>query len=223
MAKNDWYPLGGNGGIPSDMVNEQAIGLRRLKVTNIDRAEVQINRGDYYVQGIYRPLVPVGDTTYYVVEAINKPIIIEDIQLAFDFSSVTQGQYSYLLEAYVGSSDGNTWEAIGGGIAPLGRPLNAAYINKVSDGVIRTGFDSVAAAGIPDYPIQFVEYYVDTQGNRETISDTGASLFEGDREIIIPPGESVLFTAITGGNATGTADIRANVFTSEFEAAVLGF
>ena len=57
---NEWYPVGGNGGIPSDMMSSGVIGDRKLKVlTRGDALEGTINGLVYSFSGSV-PSVP-GD------------------------------------------------------------------------------------------------------------------------------------------------------------------
>lgn len=212
-----WYPLGGNGGVPSDMVTSDISGLRRLKVDSATTAERQMVVGQYFGAYTERLSVGVGDTTYFVIKANDKWLTIRDILSIFNFSTITDGLYSYQLRCYFSNSNINDWTYSGGVEVPLGRPLTSLFINNAPSATVETGGTLDNISGSFDHQLRFTEYYIDTQGNRESITETDDTFFLSQRKIILAPGDELLIESITDGNANGSADIITKVFVSEVE------
>lgn len=185
-----------------------------VRLSGISREELTMEEGHYFVGSSTRAGVAVGTSYFTLVQAGAKALTVEDIIVTLDFSSVASGQFNYTMQAFVDISNGNEWTATGGTTSPVGRPINALRVNDLPLSTVRFGVTS-SPTGAPDYPIYFADYYLDTQGNRSVLSVARNSFFEAGRKIIIPPGGQVLIQSLTTGNATGTAEVKTQFFTSE--------
>jgi len=190
----------------------------RLKVSSSTRAETQIIRGDFFVGASVRPLIPVNNDYKSVIKApADRYLIIEDAIVETDFSVNDSSTFGVSLTAYVDISNGNTWSHTPNSPIPAGRPLNAAVINNVANSTIDLGVTTSAITGEPDYPLFFADYYLETQGNRESVSTTGQSFFDKGRQIVIAPNQEVLIRTQTTGTSVGTLDLKTIFFISEID------
>lgn len=197
---------------------DPAIG--RLKTSSASRQELQIVRGEFYVGSSERAAVPIGDTYYSVLKAApGKVLVIEDAIIEIDFSSVTDGQYSVALLGYVDVSNGNTWAYTPNAPTPIGRPLNAVKVNALPTSTVDLGVTVTGFTGSADYPFFFADYFIATQGNQSSVTDTGADFFGKGRQVILGPEQALLVRTTTAGDATGPATIRTVFFTSEIDIA----
>jgi hypothetical protein len=98
---------------------------------------------------------------------------------------------------------------------PAGRPLNAALINNVASTTIDLGVTTSAITGEPDYPLFFSDFYLETQGNRESVTTTGESFFDRGRQIVLAPNQELLIRTETTGTSAGTLNLKTIFFVSE--------
>lgn len=192
----------------------------RLKVSTATRQEFQIANGAYYVGSSIRQAIPINNTNYSVLKApADKYLVIEDAISDLDFLSVSDGKYSITIEGFVGGSILNSWTYTPVDPKPIGSPLNTGLTKSPANlptSTIDLSLNTVTGlTGVADYPLLFADYYKDTSGNRESISNTGSSFFDKGRQIIIAPNDEVLIRTVTAGDATGGANIRLIFFTSE--------
>ena len=183
----------------------------------LSREDINILTADMWGGFTERENVLPGTELFQVIRTGDKWLVIEDINVAIDFSNAGSGRYIYELVAYVQGSNGNTFTYTpdSGTVTPLGRNLNVASINVFTDAVLESEPANSSYSGTPDFRVLFVEHFLETQGNRESLSENGSDFFEKDRRLLIPPNTDVLLLAITSGDAPGTADIRSNFFVSE--------
>lgn len=121
MANSDWYPVGGSGGIPSDVLSSEVIGERGVKVdqnprlilkgNNFDRLGVQsldyrddtISRGFAQYLDYEQLSIDVGAKTYvevttpvgFYIALIDREVLTDKERLFYkvytDYSAVTTG------------------------------------------------------------------------------------------------------------------------------------
>ena len=205
----------------SDMFtdNEQ-VGARRFKVSTTTRQEIQIARGQFFNGISERTAIPTNDTYNAVLKAgPNKLLVIEDAIVETDFNITDSSNYSVKIGAYVDISNGNSWSYTPTAAIPAGRPLSAAKINDFPTSTIDLGVPVAGFTGVQDYSLFFADYYLETQGQRESITTTGTSFFDKGRQIILAPNQELLVRTETGGNSNGTLDLRIIFFLSEIDAA----
>jgi len=194
-------------------------GFMYADVRSISRVDVNIATADMWSGSTEREDVPINDEAFQVIRTGSRWLIIEDINVDLDFSNAGTGRYIYELVAYVQGSNGGafSYDQDSGTVTPLGRNLNTRDINVFPEGVVETNPTNSAFSGDPDFRLLFIEYFLEVQGNRESVSENGSDFFEGDRRLLLPPNSEVLLLATTTGNASGTADIRSTFFISESE------
>jgi len=202
---------------PSQLLTTSVIdSASRLKVSASTRAETQIVRGDFFVGASVRPLIPVNNDYNSVIKApSDKYIVIEDAIIETDFTVTDSSTFGVSLTAYADISNGNDWSYTPSSPVPAGRPLNAGLINSVSSATIDLGVTTSTITGEPDYPLFFADYYLETQGNRESVSTTGSSFFDKGRQIVIAPNQEILIRTQTSGTSTGTLELKTIFFISE--------
>lgn len=192
----------------------------RLKVSSSTRQENQIATGNFYNGISERTAIPANDIYNSVIKAgTDKLLVIEDAIVETDFNIIDSSNYSVKIGAYVDISNGNSWSYTPVAPIPAGRPLNASKVNDFPQATIDLGVPVSSFAGVQDYSLFFAEYYLETQGNRESISTTGTSFFDKGRQIILAPNQELLIRTETGGNSTGTLDLRIIFFLSEIDVA----
>ena len=190
----------------------------RLKVSSSTRQENQIVKGEFFVGESVRPLIPVNNDYYTVIKApADKCLVIEDAILSPVFAVTDSSNFSISLTGFVDISNGNDWSYTAGSPLPAGRPLNAELINSTSTATIDLGVTVGAVTGRPDYPLFFATYYLETQGNRETVTTTGSSFFDKDRQIVLAPNQELLIRTQTTGTSVGTVDLTTVFFISEVD------
>ena len=200
--------------IPNDAYTSND-ATKRLKVSSVTRSELQISRGDYFVGSSERLAIPTGNTYYSVIKApVDKFLVIETVEVSTDFSEAATGQFNVRIDAYVDISNGNTWSYTPSNPVPAGRPLNASVINSVAGSRIDLGVAATLTGNL-DYPLLSVDHYLETQGNRESITEAGNNFFDKNRQVIVAPSQEVLIRTMTSGGANGTVDIRTIFFISE--------
>ena len=191
----------------------------RLRVSSSTRQEYQIATGEFFNGISERQAIPVGNTYNAVLKAgPNKLLVIEDAIVETDFNITDSSNYSVKIGAYVDISNGNAWSYTPTAPIPAGRPLNAAKVNDFPTSTIDLGVPVTGFAGAQDYSLFFADYYLETQGQRESISTTGASFFDKGRQIILAPNQEILIRTETDGTSTGTLDLRIIFFLSEIDA-----
>lgn len=205
--------------IPGDLFTSDVPGNRRLTVSATSREEVQISRGEFFVGSSLRAGVTVtpGAPTYYysVVEAPpDKYLVIEDVIQTLDFSAVASGQFNHQLDAFVEGSATSSYTYTPGAPVPIGRALNTEFINQFPTSTVDLGV-TASTAGDAEYPIFYQDFYVDTQGNRNQVTQSATDFFGKARQIVLAPGGQALVRATSTGDATGSVDIRTIFFTSE--------
>ena len=202
---------------PSQLLTTSVIdSASRLKVSASTRAETQIVRGDFFVGASVRPLIPVNNDYNSVIKApSDKYIVIEDAIIETDFTVTDSSTFGVSLTAYADISNGNDWSYTPSSPVPAGRPLNAGLINSVSSATIDLGVTTSTITGEPDYPLFFADYYLETQGNRESVSTTGSSFFDKGRQIVLAPNQEILIRTQTSGTSTGTLELKTIFFISE--------
>ena len=177
--------------------------------------EIAEARGKLFTASTSRAGVAVGDDYSSVLRAApDRFLIIEDVFFSMDFAADVSGRYTVTLDAYVDISNGNEWAYTGGTTAPLGRPVNAGKVNDVAASTISLGV-SPDISGDIDYAFYFASYTLDTQGNRNTVTSNESTFFEGDRKIILAPGQEMLARTRTAGDAVGTGTVKTLLFVSE--------
>jgi hypothetical protein len=203
-----------SGYLPFDLMTTDRKGSRRLKVNASPRVEATGVAGVTFVGISSRNGVSVGETYDSVIVTGDKWVVIEDVIVTIDFSSVTTGNFTHEIAASIDKSNGNNWTYTPESPVPAGRPINSLYINNFGLTTIDLGVTIPDYTGTSDYPVFFEDYYVDTQGNRSQVSSTGASFFATGKVILCPNSE-ILVRSISSGSATGTANIRTIFFLTE--------
>ena len=188
----------------------------RLKVSSATRAETQIVRGEFFVGASVRPIIPINDDYKTVIKApSDKYVVIEDAIIETDFSVTDSSTFGVSLTGYVDISNGNTWSYTVNNPLPAGRPLNTGLINNVAAATIDLGVTTSAITGEPDYPLFFADYYLETQGQRESVSTTGENFFDKGRQIVLAPNQELLIRTQTSGTSTGVLNLKTIFFISE--------
>ena len=206
--------------IPDDAYTAQDAS-KRLKVSGATRSELQISQGDYFVGSSERTGISTGDTYYAVIKApADKFLSIETVEVSTDFSEAAAGQFNVRIDAYVDTSNGNTWSYTVNDPLPAGRPLNAGVINNVATATIDLDVTATLTGNF-DYPLVSIDHYLETQGNRESITQSGNNFFDKNRQVLIAPNQEVLIRTVTSGGATGTVDIGTIFFISEIDQGAL--
>ena len=187
-----------------------------LKITGSSRVDQIIGASNGYSGSYTKAGIVSGDKTFFVFKTGSQAVGLEDITASTDFSLVTSGRMIITLTMYVDSSNINTWSyGANGTDLPVGRNLNAMDVNKVPLSSITVDPDNVLYSGIPDYELQFSEYFIDLQGNRETLSTNSESFFKSGRKILLGPDSEYLFISEASGDALGSATTHSIFFTSE--------
>lgn len=187
----------------------------RVRVSTATRSEYQILKGDFFVGTSVREGIPIDNDYTSVVKApSDRYLIIEDaiIETIFDISD--SSRFSITLGAYVDISNGNDWSYTPGTPTPIGRPLNASVVNNFGASTIDSGVTSVIS-GDADYPLFFVDYFLEVQGARENVSSTGTSFFNKGRQIVVAPNQELLIRTQTSGDSIGTVTLKTVFFVSE--------
>ena len=202
------------------LTGDEINSASRVKVSSSTRQEYQIATGEFFNGISERQAIPTGDTYNAVLKAgPDKLLVIEDAIVETDFNITDSSNYSVKIGAYVDISNGNAWSYTPAAPIPAGRPLNAAKVNDFPASTIDLGVPVTGFSGAQDYSLFFADYYLETQGQRESISTTGASFFDKGRQIILAPNQEILIRTETGGSSTGTLDLRIIFFLSEIDAA----
>lgn len=194
--------------------------LRQIQeISGTGRLFRVIDNSNAYVGTLTQSALAVGSTTYFLLQTGAVDVVMEGLRSVTDFSLVTDGRMIITLTMYVDTSNKNTWSHAGGGTdLSVGSNLNCADINKAPLSNIKIDPDSVSVSGTPDFEIQFSEYFIDTQGNRETLSTNSSSFFDGGARLFLPANSEFLFVSAVTGDALGTATNRSIFFTSELPA-----
>ncbi len=204
--------------IAQDLIFKDTFGERFIDTRNTAREETAMSDGSYFTGSTQRSGVATNNVFHSVITSGDKYLVIEDVIITTNFSLVTDGNVNLQLNAYVEASNGNTWSFTTDGIiTPMGRPVNAELINQFPLSIINRGVTGVSLVGDEDYNIFYVDYFIDTQGNRNIKSTDRAQFFEGTRKLLIPPNSTVLVKTESTGTATGTLDISTVFFISEFD------
>lgn len=200
---------------PNDLLSSDKIGARRVKVITLTEQEQSILDGRFFSGSSTRLGVTVADTPFYsVITAGANGLVIDDLIITLDFANTTDGQFSYTFAAYVDQSNGNDWSYTPITPTPIGRPLNAGFVNDFPLSTIQSDV-SATVTGTPDYNIYFADYYIDTSGNRNHESVVDNNFFGAGRQIIAPPGTEILVETTIAGDAIGSVDIKSLFFGSE--------
>lgn len=186
-----------------------------LDISGTGRLFRVIDNSNGYEGSLDQTGLAVGSTTHFLVKTGATELVLEGLRTVTDFSLVTDGRMLIQLSMYVDISDINTWSTGNGTDLPLGRNLNCADINKLPLSTIAIDPPTVSVAGTADFQLQFAEYFIDTQGNRENLATNSATFFEGGARLLLPANSEFLFISQVTGDATGTASNRSIFFTSE--------
>jgi hypothetical protein len=203
--------------IPSDLMTIERAKARRLKVETQSIVRGNAQRGVVFSGSTFRPGVDVsaGDVANYsVITTAEEWILINAIVFDMDFSAITDGKFSHTFTAYADNSNGNDWTHTPVNPLPAGRAINSFFVNDLPTTLIDGPVSATINSGIPDYNLFFENFFINTTGNRNTISSTGNSFFDNGI-LIIPPRSQMLFEGISSGGAAGTADIRTIFFFTE--------
>lgn len=188
----------------------------RLRTSSATRAEAAIGEGNFFVGSSIRTEIPVSDDYISVIKAgVDKYLIIEDAIIDPIFNVSDSGRFSISLAGYVDISNGNDWSYTPVSPAPVGRPLNASVVNNLAQGTIDLGVTAGPVSGVADYPLFFADYFLETQGARESVSITGTSFFDKGRQIVIAPGQELMIRTQTDGTSGATATLKTIFFVSE--------
>lgn len=205
----------GQAPITSTTRNKDAARLRTSALTEKEIAE---SRGKFFTAATSRAGVPVGNDYSSVLKAAaDHFLIIEDVFFSMDFdASIDSGNYVVTLDGYIDESNGNDWGYTPGTPVPLGRPLNAGKINDVAQSTIDLGVAvGPAITGSRDYAFFFAGYFIDTGGNRNVVTSNESTFFEGDRKIILKPGQEMLARTQTSGTVAGNGTVKTLLFVAE--------
>jgi hypothetical protein len=188
---------------------------QRIKVSTVTRQELQIVRAQFFVGSSKRIAVPINDTHYSVLIApADKYLVIEDVIQTLSFTAVTDGIYKMEMCAYVDGSATSSFTYTPASPLPIGRPMISSSINSFPTSTVDVGVIA-SAIGDPEYPLTYNEFYIDSGGNRNTLSQTLHDFFSKNRQVVLAPNGVALVRVTTTGTATGTADIGTTFFTSE--------
>ncbi len=202
----------------SDMfTGDNNVGVRRFKVSTATRQELQIASGEFFTgfsQRLNVAASPAGTVYYSVFKTAGKYAVIEDVTQAVDFSEVTDGHYNHKLQGFVLGSATSSFTYTPSNPLPAGRALSTEFINTFPVATIDLGV-AASATGSPEYNLFETTFYIDTGGNRNTVSQSGSDFFTKGRQILIAPNSTVLIKSTTTGDATGSANITTSFFFSE--------
>jgi len=199
-----------------DFIDRNTLLTEQVRLAGSSRVDQLITESNGYIGSFSQSGVAVDDTTYFVLKTGAIPVGLEEIITVSDFSNVTSGRMIINISMYVADSNGNTWSyGAGGTDLPVGRNLNAADINKLPISTITVNPADVSIAGVADYELQFSEYFIEVQGNRETLSTNSTGFFDAGRKVLMPANSEFLFVSAVTGDAAGTATNRSIFFTSE--------
>lgn len=202
--------------IPPDLFTNDLVGARRVKTSTVTREEVQIARGTFFIGSTLRVGVTSNESYSSILRApSDKYLIVENAEIGIDFRNLSTGNLKYTLDSYVDISNGNTWTYSGGTTTPVGRPLNASLVNNFPSSEIVLGVTLSGFSGTPDYPFLDIRYKLESQGNNQSVTETGLSFFEKGYQIILAPDQELLVRGVTTGDATGTIDIKTIFYTTE--------
>lgn len=203
--------------IMSDMfVNNTGVGDRKLKTTNTNFHEVEICRGDAFVGVVKRTGVTTDNTFYSVITTGAKYLLVDDLAAMVNFN-VGDGDFLFEMHAYVDISNANTWSYAGGTQAPLGKPLHTGLVNNTPVATIEVGV-TATVTGEDDYHLFDQQLTRDTSGNRSTSGSISATIFAGNRVIVISPNSKVLIRSDFTG-VDGDANITTMFYFKELTAA----
>lgn len=189
----------------------------RQRVANESEKEVSMARGLFFTAATSRPDVPTGDDYSSVLKApADRFLVIEDVFFSVDFSQGgSAGNFVVTLDGYIDESTGNDWNYTPGTPIPLGRPVNAGKINDVAQSTIDLGVAFNVVSGSPDYQFFFADYFLETGGNRNTVTSNSSTFFGEERKVILKPGQEMLARTQTSGTTTGTGTVKVLLFTAE--------
>lgn len=196
------------------------VGVRRFKVSTATRQETQIAQGEFFTgfsQRLNVAATPTGTEYFAVFKTADRYAVVEDVTQALDFSSVSDGRYNHKLQGYVLGSATSSFTYTPNNPLPAGRALSTEFINGFPLSTIDLGVVA-STTGNPEYNLFETTFYIDTGGNRNTVSQSGSDFFAKGRQILIAPNSTVLIKSITSGDALGNANITTNFFFSEIAA-----
>lgn len=204
----------------SDMfTGDNNVGVRRFKVSTATRQELQIAQGEFFTgfsQRLNVAASPAGTVFNTVFKTADKYAVIEDITQALDFSSVSDGRYNHKLQGFVLGSATSSFSYTPLNPLPAGRALSTQFINSFPVSTIDLGV-TAATTGSPEYNLFETTFYIDTGGNRNTVSESGSDFFAKGRQILISPNSTILIKSTTTGDALGSANITTSFFFSEID------
>ena len=197
-------------------VDDRSSGLFNVATTAFSRVEMQTVDGRFFSGSTNRIGVTVDTALDYVIRTGNNYMSLEQVGSLIDFANLGSGTFVEETNFYMSGSNRNTWSyGAGGTLVPAGIPMNCEFINNDPDTQLLVAPTNVVITGVEDFRLQFTQTYIDTQGNRNSISSADGNFFTGDRYIIIPPNSEALITSRTSGTALGTINIKSQYFFSE--------
>lgn len=203
----------------SDMfINNERIGARSFKVSSASEKEQEVIRGDFYAGFVIRENVVTDDINYTVITTTDKYVIIDGIDVFFNFAPLTDGKFYFEMNAYVDASNSNTFTFTANNPQPAGTPLNAQFVNDKALSTLDVGV-AATVTGVNDYNLFDELIFVDSSANRESLSDIRANTLQSGRVLVIPPNSTVLIEAKTLGTSASTLNIKTSFYFREVEAA----
>ena len=166
----------------------------------------KILAGDYF-SGFFQKVYTAPETAYRVIKTGSAPLFIESVDVEVDYSSITGGEFTFVVRAFVDISNSSTWSYTGGTPIPAGKPLNVALINKmpVSEWVVDPVVSNLT--GTADFILLYNQYFRESSGNRDSVSGVDNNFFSDGRKLIIPPNSEVLIEVEASGGAGNTAGV----------------
>lgn len=205
----------------SPMMTAGSPSSQRLRVSDAPREQIQISQGEFFVGSRTRAGILINDDTAAVLKASpGHYLVIEGALPIINFSGDNTGQYAIQIDGYVKDSPINSWTYTPGTPLPIGAPLNTGFAKSLSDYPQSTAdfdVDFTVVSGEPEYPLFFLDHFIESQGARESITTTGGNFFDEGRQIILPPGDELLVRTRTSGTSANTAEIKTIFFTSEIK------
>jgi len=205
-------------GLPDDLLTPQSETARRLKVSAQSAVVERMSSGQVFVGAATRTGVIPASLFYTAIETGANWLVVDNIDVEFDFSAISDGKFTYNVTGYVEISDISDFTYSGGALLPVGRSMNAALINTAPTTMVKRDVTADTLTGQADYPLFYASYFMDTSGNRQTLTSTKNSFFGDGRLIMIPPNSVVLVESSATGTTVEPVDISSVFFTREFAA-----
>lgn len=187
-----------------------------LSVITTDRDELNIAEGRMFTGRSVRSGVTSPDTYYSAIVApADKYAVIEDFFQVLDFGEANDGDFVHEVTAFVKSSATSDFTYTPNNPLPIGRAMISSKINDFPTTTVDLDVNVTTLTGEPEYALSFANFFIDTSGNRNLVSQNSSEFFGKNRQLILAPNEVGLVRAVSTGTLVGTVDIRTIFFVTE--------